>query len=85
MTLQPFDKRKSMAQAASIIGVDAAHQPASHRANVATEKVVKNYDWDAQHEDESPSVIVYETQTVIASGQATTASLSPALTCHPAA
>ncbi len=39
---------------------------------------------DAQRWNESPSVIEYEAQTILAAGHATTTALGPALTCHPA-
>ena len=39
---------------------------------------------DAQHWNESPSVIVYAARTIIAGGKPTTTSLGPAKSCRPA-
>lgn len=38
---------------------------------------------DAQRWDEAPSVILYEAQTILSAGHATTTSLGAALACHP--
>jgi hypothetical protein len=51
----------------------------------ATAQVVKALkELDAQRWNESPSVVTFEAQTVIAAGKVTTTAAGPALACYPA-